>query len=178
MAQIVNPIGVDYLFQGNIGFGPTGSLTMPNNTINNAQVAPGAGILPSKIASFQQHAGYEQSAANVIGADTAGLYISRNAGTILDVDIVFTGAIATDPSRIVAVDVQMNTGSGYATILNNGADSIGASTVTLGVPIQGDITTTTFPSNASFRAVVGVAGGSGTQAKGLNVVMHFQENPG
>lgn len=185
MPQTIFPIGLDFLFQGNVGLGPAGSLTIPNNSVGNAQIPAAAGIAASKVANFPVQKDYSQSpgaagSGTSIAADTKDIHVAGpnatgTAGVIDGVQFAITGALPVAPSS-VTIDVKKSTGGGaFASIL---ASTVTLDqTATLNVGVAGSLSATTYTAGDVFRVIVTLTGG-GTQGQGLLVGLRLREPVG
>jgi hypothetical protein len=113
--------------------------------------------------------------ATAIVAINQWLAALKYAGTIVAFE-AFIAVVATDVSRTVTVDLHKSTGAGaFATILSATIGFTNASAVRTAV--AGTPSSATLAAGDILKAVVTVAGGVGTQAKGLTLRLIVDENP-
>jgi hypothetical protein len=166
-----NVVGGDLVVQGTLS---AQAMNLPANAVADAAVKAAAGIAATKLE--HQHAlRYSQPAGTAVVSETAGLFICRGAtGTIVQLDAAILGAIATDASRTVTVDLQKgNAGTAFATVLSAPL-SFGSTDVLRTVKTAAPIVTT-LAAGDQLRVVVTVAGGVGAQAQGLVVTATVRE---
>jgi hypothetical protein len=187
MSQTIFPIGLDFLFQGNVSLGPTGSLTLPANSVGNAQIPAVAGVSASKIANFPVAKDYSQSpgatgSGTAIVADSKDVHVggpnATGGGGIIDgIQMAITGALPQSTAT-VTVDVQKASagGTSYATILS-ATVVFSTSSAAAGTVVQASLATTTYTAGDKFRVIV-TLGGSGTQGQGLLVGLRLREPMG
>lgn len=113
--------------------------------------------------------------ATAIVAITKWLAALKYAGSIVAIE-AFIAVQATDASRTVTVDLHKSTGAGaFATILSA---TIGFTNVSaVRTAVAGTPSTATLAAGDILKAVVTVAGGVGTQAKGLTLRLIVDEHP-
>lgn len=150
------------------------TMDIPSGTVINDDVSASAAIAHTKM-QHRHVINYQQSPSSAVVAGTEGLWIARAGGTIVAVEAMITGTIATGNDRTVTVDVKKgNAGNAYATILSAGIELDDDDALRTGV--AGTLSTTTFLDGDSFQVVVAVAGGNGNQALGLLVTLTVVED--
>jgi hypothetical protein len=113
--------------------------------------------------------------ATAIVAINTWLAALKYAHTIISFE-AFIAVQATDASRTVTVDLHKSTGGGaFATALSATAGITNATAVRTAV--AGTVSSASGVAGDIYKAVVTVAGGVGTQAKGLTVRLIIDENP-
>jgi hypothetical protein len=152
-----------------------GSFTPPADCVTNNTVAADAGIEASKVI-HQAPIRYEQAVGTAVVAETRGLFIARSSGEIVDFEAAIIGAIATDVSRTISIDVKKSTGEGaFATILSATLDFSSSSVLRRNYPAT--VSAVSYIDGDIFEVVVTVAGGSGSQAQGLLCTLTRWELP-
>lgn len=118
---------------------------------------------------------YHQDPGAAVVAETADLLIvGGTTGKVTRVQVANTGALASDATNTVTIDVQKSTGGGaFATILS--ATLTFTNTDTLRTAKVGTISTAGLVTGDILRIIVTVAHTTGTQAQGLVVTVNWQE---
>lgn len=112
-----------------------------------------------------------------IVAETIDIHIARAAGKVVSIEATITGAIATDASRTVTIDLQRSTAeAAFASILSGGGIVFNNTSV-LRRTVAGTLTAnpTALVDNDIVRLVITPAGTGGIQAQGLAVCVRFKE---
>lgn len=155
------------------------SVTLPSGTVTNAAVQSAALIDATKL--VHQAPGAMGACLQLFEPATAITAVNQTIGMAYSSGslVAFTAwieVVATDVSRTVTVDLQKSTGAGaYATVLSATIGFTNASSIRTAV--SGTISSASYVAGDIFRVVVTVAGGAGTQAKGLTFRLITRENP-
>ena len=165
-------VPMDLNVQGNL---TAQTATLPSACVGDANVKSGADVGYAKLQHVQKYQHYQAPGTAIVAA-TQDLFIAQAAGSLLDIEAVITGAIATDASRTVTIDLQKSTaGAAFASVLSSTIQL--DNTNTIRVLEVGTITTAPFVDGDVFRLTVVVAGGAGNQAQGLLVTVRVYEKP-
>lgn len=151
--------------------------TPPDQSIADAAIDANAAIQASKME--HQHAiHYAQAPGSAIVAATQDVHIVRGAeGLIVGLDAAITGAVANDVSRTVTIDLQKSTAGGaFATALTSTIEFTSSSTIRTATAAVMDGSQDDLVVGDILRIVVTVAGGSGSQAQGLQVTLTIRED--
>jgi hypothetical protein len=144
------------------------------SVVNNS-VAANAALDATKLV-HQFPAEYWQPEGAAVAAETVPLHVARGAGTLVSLEAMLTGAVATGADRTVTIDLQKgNASTGFASVLT-GTIAFG-NTDALRTVKAAVVLTAAYADNDVFRLVVTVAGAAGAQAQGLIVTVTFRENP-
>jgi hypothetical protein len=147
---------------------------LPANTLRNAGVAADAEIETSKMAHRHVEHYSQPTGTAVVAGNAAMALITVGAGTLKQFSAAITGAVATDVSRTVTVDLKKSTGGGaFASVLSaalvfNSVSALlefASATLSSVALVEGDV----------LQVTVAVAGGSGSQAQGLVVKLIYDE---
>lgn len=161
----------DWQFAGQAVF--AGAVVLPSGSVTNSNVLASTGIDASKLDHNRVIANELYGPAVTIAALTKSLYCAQGAGTILGFD-AWIEVVASDVSRTVNVDLQKSTAGGAWTTVMSSPVAITSST-TVRTLVAGTVSTPTYIAGDMFRAVVTVAGASGTQATGLTCRLRVDE---
>lgn len=152
---------------------PVATITFP--ALGNDDLVAAAGVQANKLVHQKTVAVELAEAATVVAAIDKLICTTNASGKLQS----FEGTIvvqATDVSRTVTVDLHRSTGGGaFATVLSTTVDITDSTTIL--VPKVAVFSSTTVADGDVFKAVCTVAGGSGTQAKGLVVTLIYDESP-
>ncbi len=153
------------------------SITLAANCVGDGAIPPGE-IGYTKL---EQHLHAESvelaEQATVITALEKLAHVALAAGTVV-AGKLFLVLKATDVSRTVDVDLQRSTAGGaFATILTATTQFTSSSANLTAVSVSIDPVKKNYIAGDCFKWVVTVAGGSGTQAKGLIATGFFAEAP-
>ena len=152
-------------------------VTIPSGTITDDDIEAGAGIDASKL-DHQYMLTHTQATGTDVVAQTELVHIAWGDGELIGVfivcDAVPTGSNPTS-DKTVTVDVRKSTGGGASTTLLELPIEIDSSDTNL-VPIVATlISDPSYSADDVISIVVTVAGSTGTQAKGLCVLVYVRE---
>lgn len=152
-----------------------GAVSMPAGSITDAAINSNAAIGAAKTVGRKQPSANQAIGTAVVAATTV-LYTCSAAGSAA-IGAVYTGilgAIATDVSRTITIDIKKVASGGSPTTILTATISI-----TNGATLYAITTTipsvTTMAAGDSLIAYVTVAGGSGNQAQGLLLQVQIDE---
>lgn len=151
------------------------TIDVPSGGITNTMIKAAAGINASKIVRHQSINTELFGPATSVTALTKDIHIVRGStGTLVGFQATINGAIATDVSRTITVDLHKSTGGGaFATVLSSTIDFTNASV--LRTAVSAVLSSTSLVAGDMLRIIVTVAGGSGSQATGLLTVLTMEE---
>lgn len=153
-----------------------GSMEAPANSVGNNAIQGDAGIEATKVVHRFTVEYNKQVPGTAIVADTIGIHIARAVGKIREIEAAIIGAIATDVSRTVDIDLKKSTLTGaFASIMSSTIQFTNASA--LRTVTTGSINSEDFIAGDIFELTVAVAGGAGSQAQGLIVTITVEEEP-
>ncbi len=155
-----------------------GDVIAGGNLIAAGNLVLSAGALPaSYMAAASQKASYAQVPGTSIVAATQDLtIIGGSTGRSVRVMAANNGALASDNTNIITIDVHRSTGGGaFATILT--APITFTNTDSLRTYKVVTPNTTALLAGDILRVIITVAHSTGTQAQGLIVVVDWQEAP-
>jgi hypothetical protein len=152
-----------------------GSFEAPASSVGNNAIESLAGIEATKVV-HQFTLRYGQASGSAVVADTQVLHIARASGTIVAMEAVIYGAIATGGDRTVTLDLLKSTAGGaFASVLSS--TLVLDNTNTIRVLEAASINTDSYIADDLLQLTVAVAGAAGNQAQGLTVVVWLRENP-
>jgi hypothetical protein len=150
------------------------SLQAPANSIGNAAIESNAAIDATKLV-HQWTIPYRQVPGTPVAADTFDIHIAKFSGTIVAIEAVITGAIATGGDRTITIDLLKSTGAAAFATVMSGALVLDNTNVLRTVE-SGSISDTAFIADDLLRVTIAVAGAAGAQANGLLIVLTLREN--
>jgi hypothetical protein len=154
---------------------PQITLDFPAGSISNGLISSSANIAASKAIRHQSIDVELFGPSTTVTALTKDIHIVRgSAGTLVGIEGVICGAIATGADRTIAVDLQKSTGAGaFATVLSSTVDFSNVSV--LRTAVAGVLNSTALLDGDILRLVVTVAGSASAQATGLLVTVTLEE---
>lgn len=151
------------------------TIDIPTGSLTNAMIKAGAGISASKTVRHQAIPIELFGPAASVTALTKDIHIvSGSTGTAIRFQATINGAIATDVSRTITVDLHKSSAGGaFSTILSSTIDFTNASV--LRTAVAAVFSNTSLVADDMLRIIVTVAGGSGSQATGLFAELVLEE---
>lgn len=163
----------DAIIQGTLSVGV--GVNLPTGSVTNEEIAASAGIEASKLQTHFRFKDELFAAATTVAAVSKYVFTAHAAGSLLGVEAVITGAIATGADRIVSIDLKKSTAGGaFASVLSGVFGFTNSSTLL--VPVSGTIVTPNYIAGDTFEIVVTVAGSASAQATGLGITIATAEN--
>lgn len=162
----------DFAFAGQVII--MGAFYPPAGFLSNSHVAANAAIAASKLIVNRSITEELFGPAVTITALTKTIYAAKGPGTI-NAFRAWIETQATDVSRTVNVDLQKSTAGGAWTTVLSATVAITSST-TVRTRVAGVVSSAAYVAGDLFRAVVTVAGGSGSQALGLGCQLDTDES--
>jgi len=154
---------------------PQITVDFPAGAVTNGLVSPSANIAASKTIRHQSIDVELFGPSTTVTALTRDIHIVRgSAGTLVGIEGVICGAIATGADRTIVVDLQKSAGSGaFATVLSATVDFSNVSV--LRTAVAGVLSSTALLDGDVLRLIVTVAGSAAAQATGLLVTVTLEE---
>lgn len=151
------------------------SLDAPANSVGDNSIEPLAGIQATKTV-HQFPVRYDQPSGTAVVADTEVIHIARASGTIVSIEAVVYGAIATGGDRTVTIDLKKSTGAGaFASVLS--ATLVLDNTNVLNTLEAGAINTSAYIDGDLLQITIAAAGVAGAQTQGVAIIVTLRENP-
>ena len=149
-------------------------IDIPAGALSDRNFSPYA-ALPEELLQHQQAVSYWQPNDVNVAAETIVVHTFRNTAAIVAVSVV--PIEVPTGIKTISVDVRLgNAAANYATILAAAVVVNNASVARTAIAGTLAVADTPAASGDSLEIVINVAGASGTQGQGLNVIVWIREN--